>query len=188
MPPLPGCLVVPVAPASRVVAAELQGLRARVVAAGAWIAARHSRYRTTRHTLQARIVRQELPAPRTSRRSCRCFGRRRYTRFPWHGTMSSRSRLCSSCGNPREAGAHGEGSEAPQGHSRQGRRDSEESSKHAEPIQLQIDHKFTRSTMPEVQGPVQGLRKQGPKARATMSKARATMRTTKFSILQTLSC
>ena len=59
---------------------------------------------------------------------------------------------CSSWDSPRETSAHGEGSEAPQGHKRQGRRDSEESSKHAKPIQLQIDYIVTRSKMPEVQG------------------------------------
>ena len=81
VPPFPRCLVVPVAPAGRVVPALLQGLRARVVATGAWIVARRSRYRTTRHTLKARIVRQDRAATRTTRRSFRCFGRWRYFRI-----------------------------------------------------------------------------------------------------------
>ena len=120
VPPLPRGLVVPVAPARRVVPALLQGLRARVVATGAWVVARRSRYRTTRHTLKARIVRQELLAATRTRRSCRCFGRRRYFRTcperqVW---ISSRSSRRSSRNAPRETSAHGEGSEAHQGHKR----------------------------------------------------------------------
>ena len=174
MPPLPRGLVVPVAPAGRVVPALLQGLRARVVATGAWIVARRSRYRTTRHTLKARIVRQDRAATRTTRRSCRCFGRRRYFRIcperqVWKSSRSSRR---SSRNAPRETSAHGEGSEAPQGHKRQGRRDSEESSKHAKPKQLQIDYIVTRSKMPEVQGLWNQGATHGSNEMANMSEAR----------------